>query len=329
MATILFSAIGTAIGGPLGGAIGALVGRQVDSAIIGKGSVSGPRLKELEITTSSYGSVLARHFGRMRVPGTIIWSTDLVEASETTGGKNRPDVTTYTYSVSFAVALSSRPIRAIGRIWADGRLLRGEAGDLKVEGQMRLHTGEEDQQADPLIAEIEGEQRCPAWRGLAYVVFEDLDLSEFYNRIPALTFEIVADESFGLAEIVEELVDESDADVALDGLAGLSCEGPLVDLLGQLDPVFPIDADASGQTMIFARERQQAGPIALPEPAIAVDDGDFGGGAGYARRRGPPRERPLEILRYYDIERDYQPGLQRAPGRPGPGQPLTIEMPPR
>ena len=79
MATILFSAIGTALGGPLGGAIGALVGRQVDSAIIGQGSVSGPRLKELEITTSSYGTVLGRHFGRMRVPGTIIWSTDLIE----------------------------------------------------------------------------------------------------------------------------------------------------------------------------------------------------------------------------------------------------------
>jgi hypothetical protein len=67
--------------------------------------------------------------------------------------------------------------------------------------------------------------------------------------------------------------------------------------------------------------------VALPEPAVSVDDGDFGGAAGYARHRGPPRDRPLEILRYYDIERDYQPGLQRASGRPGPGQPLTIEMP--
>lgn len=327
MATILFSAIGTAIGGPLGGAIGALVGRQVDSAIIGQGSVSGPRLKELEITTSSYGSVLGRHFGRMRVPGTIIWSTDLVEASETSGGKNQPDVTTYSYSVSFAVALSSRPIRSIGRIWADGRLLRGEAGDLKVEGQMRVYNGEEDQEADPLIASVEGAQLNPAYRGLAYVVFEDLQLSEFYNRIPALTFEVIADDAFGLTEIVAELVDDADAQVPLDGLAGLTCEGPLTDLLAQLDPLFPIDADASGQTMVFARERLQASPIALAEPAISVDDGDFGGGSGYARRRSAPRERPLEVLRYYDIDRDYQPGSQRASGRPGPGQPRTVEVP--
>jgi len=326
MATLLFSAIGTAIGGPIGGLVGALVGRQVDNSIIGQGRVSGPRLKELEITTSSYGSVLGRHFGRMRVPGHIIWSTDLVESSETSGGKNQPDVTTYSYSVSFAVALSSRPILSIGRIWADGRLLRGEAGDLKVGGTMRIYTGEEDQDCDPYIQFVEGAGLTPAHRGLAYVVFEDLDLTEFYNRIPALTFEVIADEAFGLAEIVEEVVDAADADVALDGLAGFTCDGPLADVLVQLDPVFPIDADASGPTIVIARERLQSAPISLPEPAVSVDDGDFGGAAGYARRRSAPRERPLEILRYYDIDRDFQPGLQRASGRPGPGQPRNVEI---
>jgi hypothetical protein len=326
MATLLFSAIGTAFGGPLGGIVGALVGRQVDSAIIGRGSVSGPRLKELEMTTSSYGAALGRHFGRMRVPGHIIWSTDLKETSETSGGKNRPNVTTYSYSVSLAIALSSRPITSIGRIWADGRLLRGEAGDLKVGGTMRLYSGEADQGADPLIAQIEGPDRCPAYRGLAYVVFEDLDLSEFYNRIPALTFEVIGDETFGLAQIVEEIIDDSDADVPLDGLVGFSCDGPLADVLPQLDPMFPIDADACGQELVFARERLQEVPIILTEPAIAVEDGDFGGSAGYARRRAAPSESPPEILRYFDVDRDFQPGLQRTSGRPAPGQPRAIEI---
>ena len=36
---------------------------------------------------------------------------------------------------------------------------------------------------------------------------------------------------------------------------------------------------------------------------------------------------PPEVLRYYDIERDYQPGLQRATGRTAPGQPRTVELP--
>jgi hypothetical protein len=33
------------------------------------------------------------------------------------------------------------------------------------------------------------------------------------------------------------------------------------------------------------------------------------------------------MLRYYDIDRDYQPGLQRASGQPRPGQPASVELP--
>ncbi|MCW1401196.1 phage tail protein [Novosphingobium sp. MW5] len=33
------------------------------------------------------------------------------------------------------------------------------------------------------------------------------------------------------------------------------------------------------------------------------------------------------VLRYYDVDRDYQPGLQRAPGRPLAGQPGTVDLP--
>ena len=146
MATLVFSALGTLFGGPLGGAIGALAGRQVDSIIFGGGNREGPRLKELAATASSYGTALPRHFGRMRVPGSVIWATDLVEHQQTEGGgKGRPSVTTFTYTASFAVALASRPIEGIGRIWADGNLLRGAAGDLKAGGQLRIYTGEGDQ----------------------------------------------------------------------------------------------------------------------------------------------------------------------------------------
>ena len=60
---------------------------------------------------------------------------------------------------------------------------------------------------------------------------------------------------------------------------------------------------------------------------MSVDDGDFGGNAGYSRKRSPPEVAAPEILRYYDLERDYLPGLQRAQGRTMPGQPQTIELP--
>lgn len=329
MATLLFSAVGTMLGGPLGGAIGALAGRAIDTAVIGAGHREGARLKELSPSTSTYGETLPRHFGRMRVPGSIIWATDLVEHRETQGGgKGRPSVTTYSYTASFAVALASRPIVDIGRIWADGNLLRGVGGDLKTGGTLRIHRGWGDQPADPLIAAAEGAARCPAWRGLAYVVFEDLELGDFFNRIPSLTFEVIADTGdLSLQQVVGELIEDADAAVALPGLAGLSCEGPLADTLRLLEPILPMDCDAGGQRLTIARERLQEAPIALSEPALPVDDGDFGARSGFSRRRAAVSSAPPEILRYYDVDRDYQPGLQRAAGRAGPGQPQTIELP--
>ena len=96
MATVLFSAIGAVLGGPVGAALGALAGSQVDSMIFGGSSRQGPRLKDLTVTSSTYGAPLPRHFGTMRVGGTIIWATDLTEQAATSGGgKGKPSVTTY------------------------------------------------------------------------------------------------------------------------------------------------------------------------------------------------------------------------------------------
>ena len=329
MATLVFSALGTLVGGPLGGAIGALAGRQIDSLIFGNGNREGPRLKELAATASSYGTALPRHFGQMRVAGSIIWATDLVEHKQTQGGgKGRPSVTTYSYTASFAVALASRPILSVGRIWADGNLLRGAAGDLKAGGTFRLYTGEGDQQPDPLLLQVEGTSHCPAYRGLAYAVFEDLDLGDFFNRIPSLTFEVISDTgTITVQTILDDVIADSDAALPLDGIDGFSCEGPLTETLSLLDPMFPMDADAGGELLTIARGRLQSAALVLPEAAVATDDGDFGAHDGYARKREPLALAPPEVLRYYDIERDYQPGLQRATGRPGPGQPRTVELP--
>ncbi|MES2493492.1 MAG: hypothetical protein V4579_09465 [Pseudomonadota bacterium] len=248
MATLIFTAIGTAIGGPLGGAVGALIGRQVDGAIFGSASREGPRLKELAVTSSSYGTAIPRHFGRMRVAGSIVWATDLTEHKDTQGGgKGRPSVTTYNYSVSLAVVLSSRPLSRVGRIWADGNLLRGAGGDLKVGGKMRFHAGHGDQAPDPLLLAAEPSGHCPAYRGLSYVVFEGLQLADFGNRIPALTFEVFADEaSFSVTDLVDGVIDNVDAEIPLAELQGMSIEGSLADALAQLNSVYPLAATWPG-----------------------------------------------------------------------------------
>jgi hypothetical protein len=330
MATLVLTAIGTAIGGPLGGAIGGLIGNQIDHAIAGGSHREGPRLKELGVSTSSYGSAIPRHHGRMRVPGTIVWATDLQERKDTSGGgKGSPSVTNYSYSVSFAVALSSRPISGLGRVWADGNLLRGAAGDMKAGGAMRLYTGHGDQVLDPLIASAE--PTCPAFRGLAYCVFESLELADFGNRIHALTFEVIADEGTVTVEsLLEPLVGPLTLARPFDGLQGFSNEGgALSETLSSIDQLYPIACDAGGASLsLDAADSVPAEMRTLPEPAAADDDGaSFATATGETTRRQPDASDIPDGLRYYDVARDYQPGMQRADGRARPGRSRVIEFP--
>jgi hypothetical protein len=96
-----------------------------------------------------------------------------------------PERRRYSYSVSLAVAICEGPIARVGRIWADGVELDRQAVTL------RLHRGEADQLPDPLMEAVEGLGEVPAYRGIAYAVFEDLDLTPFGNRVPQFSFEVV------------------------------------------------------------------------------------------------------------------------------------------
>lgn len=333
MATLILSAVGTAIGGPLGGALGALIGQQVDSTLIGRRKVEGPRVKELSVQTSSYGSAIPLHFGTIRASGSVIWATELAEHQERSGGgKGRPSVTTYAYTASFAVAVSSRPIAGIGRVWADGNLLRGSAGDLKVGGTMRIHTGHGDQQPDPLLVQAETAGLTPAYRNTAYVVFEDLALADFGNRLPSLTFEVIADPgAVSAADICRAMVGDMDA----DGLSTLMLQGFTVDqgsaadLLPVLGEIAPIACTVREErlTLNLAEHASGAALPLLPAPCAGGESAEDARQNGWSRRREALPAAQQCAVRYYDIARDYQPGLQRSLGRSAPGDVAMIELP--
>ena len=145
----------------------------------------------MRITSATEGAVLPRLYGRMRIGGNIVWATDFREEVNTTtegGGKGGggPKVTTteYLYSASFAVGLCEGPITGIGRIWADGKVM-----DL-TGVTWRWYPGDEAQGADPFIKAKMGVEKTPAYRGTAYVVFEELQLADYGNRLPQLSFEV-------------------------------------------------------------------------------------------------------------------------------------------
>ena len=328
MATLVLTALGSAIGGPLGGAIGGLIGQQIDTRLFTSGGREGPRLRELAISTSSYGQPIPRQFGRMRVPGTVIWSTDLVESKrKEKGRKGQPSTTIYAYSASFAVAVSSTPIARVGRIWADGNLLRGEQGDLKVGGAIRVYRGFGDDPVDPLIAADKG-NKAPAFRDCAYVVFEDLELGDYGNRIPALSFEIFAEggeQSVSLAQIVPDATATAFA-APLAHARGFADEGgPLASTLAAIDQVIPLVC-VSGRDGLTIAARDKAGEsiVTLPSPLALEDRAQDD--ARNKQRAGMPARSPA-ALRYYDEERDYQTGVQRAAGARQAGRELMIDLP--
>ncbi|WP_298470326.1 phage tail protein [uncultured Erythrobacter sp.] len=326
MATIVLSAVGSAFGGPIGLALGSLIGREIDSAVFGIGSRKGPRLKELAVTTSSYGQPIPRNFGRLRVAGTVIWATDLVESSSKEGGKGQPKTTTYSYSVSFAVALSSTPIARLGRIWADGNLLRGVNEDLKVAGTLRTYLGTGDNPVDPVIAADKGAQ-APAFRDCAYVVFEDLQLADYGNRIPALTFEIFSetDQQVTLGQIVPQAQNAAGS-APIDHARGFADEGgPVGSSLAAIDQVMPVYCVNTGDGFTLSSAAVSEGEISvLPPQLVSTQDGEAD---ERTQQRADNAELTPLAVRYYDEQRDYQPGVQRAVGSRPNGRENMIDLP--
>jgi hypothetical protein len=212
MAALFLSAVGSAAGGAVFGTAGAFVGRiagavagnLLDRSLFAEGPVQrshgGPRMSDLDVMASSEGAAIPRAYGRVRLSGQVIWATKLEEVittrTETSGGGGKgggggggqaitTSTTTYSYFANFAVALCEGAIGHVARVWADGK-------PLDLSGvTCRIYAGTEDQASDPLILAKEGANNAPAYRGLAYVVFERFPVGNFGNRIPQLSFEIV------------------------------------------------------------------------------------------------------------------------------------------
>ncbi len=198
------SVIGTAIGGPVGGMIGrvvgAVAGAVIDGQLFGDAGKSsfreGPRLKDMEGLSSTEGAPIPRLYGRARLGGQLIWATRFEEVISTSSTKQRGQgskgsrkaasttTTSYSYLANAAIGLCEGPIAFVRRVWADGK-------ELDLTGiTMRVHTGAASQAADPLILAKEGGQ-APNYNGLAYVVFERFPVSEFGNRLPQFSFEVI------------------------------------------------------------------------------------------------------------------------------------------
>lgn len=176
----------------------------------------GPRLKDLKISASTYGAAIPRGVGLIRVPGNMIWARPIREVKKKKSGKGG-SYNEYTYYCTFAMGLCGGPVTAFRKVWADNKLIYDATGGLSplqvtqpsldkartttpVSGygsskhRLRFYYGTEDQLPDSAMLRDLGEQYCPAFRGMAYIMFDDLALEDFGNRIPQITAEVMIGE---------------------------------------------------------------------------------------------------------------------------------------
>lgn len=215
MATLVLSFAGAAIAAEVGAsimlplalssalpAIGWTAGNVIGNLLTGsKGEtqfVEGPRLTDLKVQSSTYGRGIPWVRGRVRVAGNIIWSAAVQEHTTTTvveagGGKDSGGGTTvvqtsYYYTCKFAIALCEGTILGVRKVWLNGSLIYNVSANASASSVLgsstafTVHNGAADQEPDALIESIKGVGNTPAYRGTAYVVFNDFNLTSYNIR---------------------------------------------------------------------------------------------------------------------------------------------------
>jgi hypothetical protein len=183
------------------------------------------KLDDTNLTSSSYGQGIVGVYGTMRVKGYYIWAENLKYqkakkgTDPTTGGKGKKSGQQYLLSMNAAVCFGAGPATSIRRIWANGKVIYNAVGNTYStydyatdttggnilnnrvyryhSGSYRFYLGTEDQLPDSLIqSDVDtrlGAGFTPAYRGLVYVVFEGLPLTDFGNSFPQFEAELAND----------------------------------------------------------------------------------------------------------------------------------------
>jgi len=186
---------GAVLMGMSGAQLGWMAGSIIGNAMFAPTQKSqGPRLGDLTVSGSAYGTPIPWIAGSPRVSGQAIWASAKREIANTqsAGGKGGggSEYTTYTYEVDLLILLTDNEIAGVSRIWKNGELVYGD-GTTKdgLWSRMTAYTGAADQLPDPDYEAAVGTANAPAYRGRGTVFIKSLQLGGS-GQIPNLTFEV-------------------------------------------------------------------------------------------------------------------------------------------
>lgn len=195
--------VGAYFGNPqLGFAIGSLIGNVVDPQ-----EIQGSKVGDNPMQTASEGGARAIVFGTGCVRATCLLergNRQIVEV-EDQAGKGGPVTVNERVYWTFAIGLGEAiPGGAIIRIWEGEKLVYDASPESTIPAEtaefarkFRFYDGSEDQLPDPALEAINGVGNTHYYRGTAYVVFPNYDLTDYREQIPVYRWEIAS-----VAEVV-------------------------------------------------------------------------------------------------------------------------------
>jgi hypothetical protein len=226
MARLALATAGYVIGNTLLPGIGGQIGWTLGSALGGtfepNQKSAGPRLGDLSVSGSAYGTPIPYVAGSPRISGQIIWTSAKREIATTTtqgkGGGGGQEYTSYTYEVDLLLLLSDNQISGLSRIWSNGTLVwsalngtatvpspagggatlqqsQGTIEGLMASGgtgrwsRLTVYGGGPGQLPDPTYEAAVGTANAPAYRGRGTVFIQGLQLGSS-GQLPNLTFEL-------------------------------------------------------------------------------------------------------------------------------------------
>ncbi|WP_423396020.1 phage tail protein [Burkholderia sp. LMG 21824] len=204
---LVLSAAGAIVGGVLGGPLGAQIG------FVAGGLIGGilfppkpPSLHDLTIQDSAYGRWIPTCYGTFRVSGNVIWVSPVTVTEQ-----DKKKAPVEAAQMSIAIALCNGTISSVRRIWANHKLIydvsnpsnfQAISGSAAMVTDFVVYPGNETQMPDPTMQSYLGVGNVPAHRGIAYVVFNNLNLLPYGNVIPTFEFEVTTNATPILVEAV-------------------------------------------------------------------------------------------------------------------------------
>ncbi len=194
MASIALGALGAGVGSlfgatMLGYEVGSTVGSLADMYLF-RGQEDVGKLSSLRVSSSSYGADIPMVWGKMRLGTNMIWAQDLVQVTPSQGGGSAasPQVVNYAYTCSFAVMVCAGPLSSVDRIWGEDILLYDSSYPGTTGTEVAIYLGSSTQGQDPTILAASG--TTPGYQDYCYLVFTDLNLTPWGQRVPNITVEV-------------------------------------------------------------------------------------------------------------------------------------------